>query len=301
MATCTITTVTDPISSVNQTAVTASGTCTASDAVTVTIRDQTGTAVGPVAATEVGTAWSIAATDITDLADGTLIFEATSTSVGDEAFAAKAAYKNTASTLYVTIAEFRDYIHDASVLDSGSASRAIAAACREVDAICGRVFYQTTAVRYFWPDNQGETCIDDLATASGLAVAVDSAGDGTYAQSWAVTTDFFLEPINQIQDGIAGWPYTKLAATFATNYFPIRYTSSIVHPTVKVTGTWGWAAVPDPVKQATLVIAAQLYKMGDAPFGTAGFGEFGVLRVREIPIVQQLLGPYSKTAGVVVA
>lgn len=206
-------------------------------------------------------------------------------------------------TDYIALTELRAYLHDGSVLDSGPAAAAVTAASRMVDTICGRYFSQdsTVSARYFWPDSSGSVCIDDLSTTTGLLVEVDTAGDGTWSQSWTITTDFYLEPINQTQDGISGWPYTSIQATLGNKYFPTRTHYSYLRPTVKVTGKWGWAAVPDPVKQATFVIAAQLYKLGDAPFGNAGFGEFGVMRVREIPMVNQLLGPFSKTAGVVVA
>jgi hypothetical protein len=298
-ATCTITSATDPITSLNVTSVVAAGTCTAANTVTVLIVDESGTSIGPISATVVSTAWSIAATDVSTLIDGTLIYEATATDGSAKAFAARAADKNTLETLYISIAEFRSYIHDPSVLDTGPAANAISAACREVDGICGRSFYQSTSVRYFWPDSYYCCQIDDLATTTGLIVQTDTGYDGTYAQTLTINTHFVPEPRNQTQGGVTGWPYTELTSVLTSQWFPIRRYG--FRETVKVTGTWGWAAVPDPVKQATFVIAAQLYKLGDAPFGNAGFGEFGVMRVREIPIVGQLLGPYSKTAGVVVA
>ena len=52
---------------------------------------------------------------------------------------------------YITVDELRDYIHDNSVLDSSPAANAVTAASREVDAICGRYFYQDDGLsaRYF--------------------------------------------------------------------------------------------------------------------------------------------------------
>jgi hypothetical protein len=300
-ATCAIVSVTDPVSALDETAVTATGTCTALNTVTVLITDSLGASVGPTAATVVGTGWTLAATNISALADGPIAYEATASDGSVTDTDTQPATKTTGAQNYITLAEFRAYIHDGSTLDTGPANNAILAASREVDAICGRYFYQDagTSIRYFWPDNQGQVCIDDLSTATGLAVAVDSAGDGTWGETWTITTDFFLEPINQTQDGISGWPYTALAATFVNYYFPL-HSRSYLRPSVRVTGRWGWAQVPDPVKQATFIIAAFNYWLGGVPSG-AQTGDFGVVRPRENPVIQQLLGPYSKTAGVVVA
>ena len=45
---------------------------------------------------------------------------------------------------------------------------------------------------------------------------------------------------------------------------------------IQVTGVFGWPAVPLAVKQAALIAAADLFRLKDAPFGVAGFGEFAV-------------------------
>jgi hypothetical protein len=64
---------------------------------------------------------------------------------------------------------------------------------------------------------------------------------------------------------------------------------------VKVTAKWGWLAVPDAVQQATLFLANQYYKTArEAPLGVAGFGDFGAVRVRAMPQVENLLQPLRK-------
>jgi hypothetical protein len=63
---------------------------------------------------------------------------------------------------------------------------------------------------------------------------------------------------------------------------------------VKVTGVWGWASVPIAIKQATILLAARIYKRSDSPLGIAGFGDMGVMRVSSQidPDVAQLVNPY---------
>lgn len=297
-ATCAISTWTNPVTSGNDTAVVATGTCTAANTVSVRIRDENGTAIGPVAATVVGTGWSLAATDISSLQDGTVVYEATATDGSASAFAAKAADKDAQNTLYISLAELREYIHDPSLLDSDSASRAIVAACRKADELCDRVFYQTTEVRYFSPDSLYCCEIDDLATTTGLIVQTDSTYTGAYSTTLTNGTDFVLEPHNRTQGGIPGWPYTSLRSLLVGNGFPLRYAG--YRDTIKITGTWGWAAVPDPVKQACFVLAAFYYWLGNVPSGWQT-GDFGALRARGYPsTAEELLGPFMRSAGGVV-
>jgi hypothetical protein len=67
---------------------------------------------------------------------------------------------------------------------------------------------------------------------------------------------------------------------------------------IQVTGTFGWPAVPLNVKEATLIQAADTFRSKDAPFGVAGFGEFGVVRVGPNLRVQSLLRRYINPSRV---
>jgi hypothetical protein len=66
--------------------------------------------------------------------------------------------------------------------------------------------------------------------------------------------------------------------------------------TLQVTAKFGWSAVPVDVEEACLLKAASLFKRKDAPFGVAGFGEFGVVRIRRDSDVGELLNPYVRYA-----
>jgi hypothetical protein len=178
---------------------------------------------------------------------------------------------------------------------------AISTASRAVDAFCGRPFYETGTVqtRVVSPRGMGSWYeielgeVGDISTSTDLVVATTTNNDGTYPDTWTLNTDFILEPENQISNGVVGWPYERIRA-IGNKFFPVRYYG--FRQTVQITATWGWPAVPLPVIQATLILAAQFYKLGDAPFGVAGFGDFGVVRVRDNPMAQALLAPYSKSS-----
>ena len=63
-------------------------------------------------------------------------------------------------------------------------------------------------------------------------------------------------------------------------------------------GTFGWSAVPDAVHEATLLVAARLFKRKDAPLGIqVGKPEFGNLSIpANDPDVTRLLAPYRRFA-----
>ena len=45
---------------------------------------------------------------------------------------------------------------------------------------------------------------------------------------------------------------------------------------------------------AAAILATEAFRMKDAPFGIATFGEFGAMRVGENPKVAQYAGPYMR-------
>jgi hypothetical protein len=199
-------------------------------------------------------------------------------------------------TDYITEQELLDYIQSGADTGNEVVTDAIAAASRTIEAYCTRTFGQRTETTLFYSPSlvRGRWVIeiDDLATATDLVVKTDTSGGGTYATTLTVNTDFVLEPRNQMFGGQTGWPYTRLRGT-SMLIFPIRQFEWQAD-TVKVTGTFGWPAVPDAVKQATKIVAAQYFKLAEAPLGVAGWGAYGDIRVRDIPQVSTLLAPFRK-------
>src|SRR5690606_8555257 len=123
------------------------------------------------------------------------------------------------------------------------------------------------AVRYSWLAE-----LDDVHALTDLKIETDASGDGTYETTWDAA-DYQLEPLNGIRDGNTGWPYFKIRAIGAKT-FPVLGSQA----SLRVTGHFGWAAVPPDVKQACLMLAAETFKMREAPFGVAGWSEFGAIR-----------------------
>ena len=166
--------------------------------------------------------------------------------------------------------------------DDALLERAIEAASRSIDDLCGRRFYSATETRYYEADGWDVIDVDDLVSVTTLKTDEDQ--DRVYETTWAVT-DFELDPSD-------GPPYTRIYATPTGSYaFPVWQRRA-----VQVVGTFGWSAVPTPITQACLLMAARVWKRKDTPLGIqVGKPEFGNLSIPgKDPDVEKLLMPYRK-------
>lgn len=191
---------------------------------------------------------------------------------------------------YATLAEVKAALRITDTIDDALLETAIESASRLVDGYAGRNFYQAgTAVRYYTPDTVFMTEIDDLISLTTLETS--SNLDTTFNITWAAS-DYQLEPLNGKVDGLTGWPYTRIRAV--GDYL---YGINMGEACVKVTGVWGWAAVPIAVKQATIIQASRIFKRLDSPLGVLSSPDLGYIRVgtRLDPDVQQLVEPYRLT------
>ncbi|QJY51253.1 phage gp6-like head-tail connector protein [Pseudonocardia broussonetiae] len=202
---------------------------------------------------------------------------------------------------YCTTIELRSFVRipDADAQDDVQMGLAIAAASRAIDAVTHRQFGVVAApearyytARYDAHRSRWYVEIDDLMTLVGLAVAFDAAGDETYSET---VTLHALRPVNAPQKAR---PYTELV---------VRPASSVAvngaDAGVKVTALWGWTAVPDAVKQATLLQASRLLQRRDSPYGIAGSPDAGSemrLLAKVDPDVEVALADYRLRRGRVI-
>ena len=173
----------------------------------------------------------------------------------------------------------------------------INAASRAIEDYCGRHFYDSGAAtaRTFAPTDSHLLLVDDFSTTTGLVVKTDENDDGTYEITWT-SSDYELD--TTVADGITGWPYRAIRAV-GDYTFPLPAGRLLRRYTVQVTARWGWAAVPEPVRQATLQVAAELYRRKDAPFGISAVSEFGPLRISadSMRAVSSLLANYRRASN----
>lgn len=167
----------------------------------------------------------------------------------------------------------------------------ITAASKDIDEACGRTFSlgATGSVRYYTPESGKLLLVDDIVDID--EVAVDRGGDGTFEETWTANTHFVAEPLNAAADG-APWEHFR-ARSAAGWKWPVD-----VERSVRVTGQFGWTAVPASIETATRILASRLFKRSrEAPFGivTVGSDVGAAMRLsRTDPDVASLIAPFVR-------
>ena len=193
---------------------------------------------------------------------------------------------------YCTVEELKSRLGITDTADDFELGLAAAGASRAIDEITGRYFWRGTDTRTYIPESISRQSLDDLVSVTSLKV--DRDGDGVFEEIWTQGTDYALEVAPGKYNAAAKgeqWPYTAAVVITGGRLFPYVWMWSHLDR-IQVTGVFGWPAVPLNVKNAAIIAGAQIFRIKDAPFGVAGFGEFGVVRVQSNPQVMWLLHRY---------
>lgn len=205
-----------------------------------------------------------------------------------------------AVTVYATAPDLRARLGDAggawTALDDVLHDDALEQASRLVDGFCRRFFGQTASAtaRTFTPVYGDYITVPDLVSVSALET--DETGDGTVDTTWA-TADYHLEPNGAASRSGEAWPYTRIRVSTlsgsAANHFPLTRNST------RVTGVWGWPAIPAPVKRATILEALRILQQDQAPSGVHGSAEVGAFIVEPDlhPTTKRALVAYRRIGG----
>lgn len=195
---------------------------------------------------------------------------------------------------YCGLEELKDRLGITDNTDDFAAQQAVQAASTWIQEYTGQHFYRLTESRTFVPHSIWELTVDPLVGITSLNV--DQDGDGVFEDVWVQNTDYQLRlgrdryNINAL--GVKR-PFKQVQVLQSGKWFPYIYPYAHFDR-VQITGTWGWPAVPPPVSQACLVLAAQWFKEKDAPFGVAGVSDFGVVRIQSNPWLVEMLRPYTE-------
>lgn len=195
---------------------------------------------------------------------------------------------------YATLAQLKTRLNISDTNDDTALTSALAAASRAIEGYCGRQFNDagSASARVYYPDDLVTVTVDDFSTTAGLIVAADYSNAGTYSTVISAS-NYQLEPLNNVFDGTPGWPYYRIRAI--QTWYPLLIASvGFPRTAIQITAQWGWSAVPNPVVEACLMLAEETFKMKDAPFGVAGFSNYGAVRVRDNPKVDSLLARYMR-------
>jgi len=169
------------------------------------------------------------------------------------------------------------------------------AASRLIDGYANRQFWAvgSATTRIYTAENEFYCNIDDVYSTASLVLKTSTMADGVFDVTWS-TTDYQLEPLNQVLDG-QSWSYTKIRAV-GDYLFPTVNANYGSEALVQLTAFFGWAAVPAPITQACIIQASRIFKRYDSPLGVAGFGDLGAIRVSRFldPDMQQLVEPFRR-------
>lgn len=205
-----------------------------------------------------------------------------------------------AHTQYVDKTTFKAYIGLSGTAQDDNIDKALDSASRLIDAICGRKFSQDDSAnaKVFTPKNSLYLDTPDISTTTGLIVKLDDNDDGTYETTLTINTDFIVEPSNPRIIHITGGttyyePYNKI--TILDTRSSERFDPTIKN-NVQVTAKWGYSAIPEDIKTATLIQALRYFKRKDTPFNTYGDVNTGVSELfsRIDPDVQTILKGHKK-------
>jgi hypothetical protein len=168
---------------------------------------------------------------------------------------------------YVTLDEFKAWKRsgssgmagvnvdpDVTLEDDAVMSVALGAAAQRINDICHRDFHPVTE------------------TAEPTDVAVNSSGDGRY-----LFLPDFVGPVVVTGDGLEiacvvlphdpDRPATHVKGAFGRNRDLVAR------------ATWGWPALPDPIRFVNLALGLHLYERRQMAFGIQGDADVGFIRV----------------------
>jgi len=203
--------------------------------------------------------------------------------------------KEAETTTYASLTMFRAFIRNQGTIpddDTDLELLALEAAAQAIDRECGRDFRLSstvseirwyTAGRSTYDLSRYAVDTDDFSDVTGLAVAFDASGNGSYTTA---CTTFRPRPANALRQGL---PYRSLL--FDTGTVP-----PLNEDGIQITARWGWAAVPANVVNANLIQASRFLKRRDSPYGIAGSPEMGNemrLLARVDPDVALMLRAYK--------
>ena len=194
---------------------------------------------------------------------------------------------------YASLSQFKAAVGITDTTDDAALQNVLDATDTLIDLYCDRKtgFGTASETRYYTAEDYQYVLTDDLVSVTTLQT--DDDANGTYETTWTSGTDFVLAPRNAALDG---FPYTEIdtSVTWPRN-FP-----KDVYLGVKVTGVFGFPAVPSAVVQAEIIQAGAVWNSRTAPFGVIGSADLGgILRMSRAlhPEAALILEPYRKRNG----
>jgi hypothetical protein len=190
--------------------------------------------------------------------------------------------------------------------DDFEIQRAVLSATSMLTNECGQHFYRVTEARTFTYDSITALFTDPFVPGSITSFKLDYDGDGVYEVTWAENVNYqAMRFADHYNAGYLGEkrPHNYVQALLNSSVGGGQFLPFIWPWTqrnrVQITATWGWQSVPQNIANAALILAVDLFKAKDTPWGVAGFGELGLVRVQSNPQIMDLITDYQNPRNVV--
>lgn len=195
---------------------------------------------------------------------------------------------------YTTVATFQSYtgMSTITVDETVNIEKAIESASRSIDRMTNRRFFAdaTATARQYRATDFYRLFVDDISTPTGVIVALDTGGDGTYETTLVFNTDYILDPLNAPQQNR---PFTVITMV-GTTLFPSPIN---LRPGIQVTAKFGWylGTPPDDIEEACLILSTDLVKRASSVGGVLGLSELGAIRMSPLGRdVLAMVRPYRR-------
>lgn len=202
-----------------------------------------------------------------------------------------AAFQPYALTTYATITDLAETMNLPNEAKYNLLADLLIDASDAITHLCGRDFYRHpqlsgTETRTYHIKASGQSSLklavnQPIDIVSVTTLEIGYAG-GTYTTVAAGSTGYYLEPAVPAP----GWPYTSIILSRYGTYdaFPVG------DQVVRITGVFGWPAVPSLIKRATVDLAREWYRVGPGGGGPIGMSALGQ------PIFQRGMPPTVQKA-----
>jgi hypothetical protein len=181
---------------------------------------------------------------------------------------------------YITLAEFKLWVRSEQPLENELYGDALAAAETTLDnALARRVAVAgASSERVFVPSSGSDVLwIDDCTTVTTVTE------NGT---ALTVNVDYQLEPLNGLSAAGEARPYDLIRRLDACWY------SDGPKATVTVDATWGWSAIPAPIKQSCLIVGKDALEQRDVRHGIVAVTDSGAFGPRDAKFVADTIREY---------
>jgi hypothetical protein len=165
---------------------------------------------------------------------------------------------------YVTVTELANFVKADEAVEDFELGLAVTAASRAVDDATNRQFGKVAAPqeRFYtgkvnYRRGRWYASIDDLTDTTGLVVSINGTA----------VTSYTFEPVNALAEGKA---YERIVFGTDAEASPDGF-----EPDISITASWGWSAVPDTIKEATLLQGSRFFARRESPYGVAGSPSIG--------------------------